>query len=271
MTDSPNFFDLSGEVILLTGCSGQLGNYFTEALISQNAKVIGLDIQKPDFLKKAFNNPNFKFKECDITNEDQMTDALNFSENTFGVPTILINNAALDSPPSDSSGGNFSSPFEEYPYDIWKQVINVNLNGVFVSSKVIGSKMASNKNGNIINISSIYGLISPDQSLYEYKRLKGDNFFKPGAYSASKSGVINFSRYLSVYWANKNIRVNNLVLSGIFNNQDDKFLENYNKRIPIGRMATKEDIIGPLIFLCSDASAYMTGSDLLVDGGWTAI
>ena len=131
--------------------------------------------------------------------------------------------------------------------------------------------MSQNKTGSIINISSIYGLLSPDQSLYDYRRKNNKEFYKPVAYSASKSGILNLTRYLAVYWAKKNVRVNTLSLGGIFNNQDKQFIENYNKRVPIGRLANPDDIIGAIIYLSSSASQYVTGSNIVIDGGWTAI
>ena len=137
--------------------------------------------------------------------------------------------------------------------------------------QIFGNEMAKDKNGSIINISSIYGIVSPDQSLYEYKRKNGDDFYKPVAYSVSKSGMLNLTRYLSVYWANKNIRVNTLTLGGVYNNQDDEFLKNYTTRVPMKRMANPDDIIGAIIYLSTDASKYTTGSNLIIDGGWTAI
>ena len=131
--------------------------------------------------------------------------------------------------------------------------------------------MAEQNYGSIINISSIYGLVSPDQNLYDYRRKNGDDFYKPIAYSVSKSGILNLTRYLSTYWAKKMVRVNSLTLAGVFNDQDKDFLDAYTSRIPIGRMAEKNEYNGAVIFLASSASQYMTGSNLVVDGGWTAI
>jgi NAD(P)-dependent dehydrogenase (short-subunit alcohol dehydrogenase family) len=131
--------------------------------------------------------------------------------------------------------------------------------------------MAKSKKGSIINISSIYGLVSPDQNLYSYRREKGEIFFKPVAYSVSKSGILNLTRYLAVYWAKHNVRVNSLTISGVFNNQDNEFLNQYCNRIPIGRMANSDEYNGAVVFLASSSSSYMTGSNLVIDGGWTAI
>lgn len=130
--------------------------------------------------------------------------------------------------------------------------------------------MAKAGRGSVINVSSIYGVVSPDQSIYEYRRRRGEVFFKPVAYSASKSGILNLTRYLATYWAGK-VRVNTLTISGVFNGQEQAFLDAYCQRIPIGKMANAEDYLGPITFLASGASSYMTGSNLVIDGGWTAI
>ena len=150
------------------------------------------------------------------------------------------------------------------------RVIDVNLKGVFLCCQVAGGAMASAGRGSIINIGSTYGLVSPDQRIYEYRRSDGTPFFKPIAYSASKSGLINLTRYLATYWAERNVRVNMLTLGGVFNNQDAEFLKGYCARVPMGRMAREDEYNGAVVFLISDAAAYMTGSNLVIDGGWTA-
>ncbi len=131
--------------------------------------------------------------------------------------------------------------------------------------------MAHGRGGSVINISSIYGVVSPDQSIYDYRRRRGETFFKPVAYTVSKSAVLNLTRYLAVYWAKQNVRVNSLVISGVFNDQEQAFLDSYCARIPVGRMARRDEYSGAVLFLASGASSYMTGSTLTVDGGWTAI
>jgi NAD(P)-dependent dehydrogenase (short-subunit alcohol dehydrogenase family) len=266
-----NLFLVSNEIVIITGISGQLGFSYAKTFLDLGAKVVGLDIFKNDIIDSfVINFPNnFAFYDADITNKVLLREILFNIESTFGIPTVLINNAAIDSPPSSSVEEN--GPFEDYPESSWDNVLNVNLKGVFLCSQIFGASMARNNRGSIINISSIYGLLSPDPNIYNYRRERGEIFYKPVAYSVSKSGILNLTRYLAVYWAKKNVRVNSLTIAGVFNNQEQKFLESYCGRIPIGRMAEKNEYNGALVFLASSSASYMTGSNLIIDGGWTAI
>ena len=221
-----------------------------------------------DFFKSKYKD-NYEFYISDITNKSSLIDVSKLIFNKFGTPTALINNAAIDSPPGAPI--EETGPFETYPESSWDKVIDVNLKGTFLSCQVFGAMMAEAKKGSIINISSIYGLVSPNQNLYEYRRAKGEDFYKPVAYSASKSGIMNLTRYLAVYWAKYNVRVNTLTIAGVFNDQDDEFLESYTSQIPVGKMANENEYDGSVLFLVSEASSYMTGSNLIIDGGWTAI
>ena len=186
----------------------------------------------------------------------------------LGIPSILINNAGIDSPPGADAEENVL--FENYPEESLDKVIDVNLKGVFICSQVFGGEMAKNNYGSIINIASVYGIVSPNQDIYEYKRKNGQLWYKPASYAVTKSAILNLTRYLATYWAKKNVRVNTLSPAGIFNNQDKEFLDEYKKRMPLGRMAREDEMNGAIIFLASDASSYMTGSNLIIDGGWTA-
>lgn len=266
-----NRFNVNEEIIIITGASGQLGHEYALTFLQAGAKVIGLDIgltQKTEKLLSKYPQ-HFYFLTVDVTKRSELIDALRDIEEHFGTPTVLVNNAAIDSPPSAPPSEN--GPYEEYPESSWDKVISVNLKGVHLCCQVFGAAMAKAKKGSIINIASIYGVVSPDQSIYDYRRERGEVFFKPVAYSASKSGILNLTRYLAVYWAKQNVRVNTLTIAGVFNNQEQEFLDAYNKRIPIGRMADPSEYSSALIFLASKASSYMTGSNLTLDGGWTAI
>lgn len=264
-------FDVGGEVVVITGASGQLGSAYAGAFLERGAKVVALDLQasaRIEALAARYGSGLF-FHGASVTSRQALQAAALAAEERFGTPTVLINNAALDSPPSAPPEEN--GPFETYPEQSWDDVIDVNLKGVYLCCQVFGAAMARAGRGSIINVSSIYGVVAPDQSLYEYRRRRGETFFKPVAYAASKSGVLNLTRYLAVYWARQGVRVNNLTLAGVFNRQESEFLDAYCGRIPVGRMADVEEYNGAVLFLASQASRYMTGSNLVVDGGWTAI
>lgn len=268
---SDSLFDVSQELVLITGVSGQLGSEYAKAFLARGAKVIGLDIDpsaRSDALAAA-HPERYRCIAADVTNKASLQNALAQVEAWSGTPTVLINNAAIDSPPSAPPEEN--GPFEDYPEASWDKVVDVNLKGVYLCCQVFGAAMAKASNGSIINVASIYGVVSPDQNLYEYRRKRGEVFYKPVAYSASKSGILNLTRYLAVYWAKQNIRVNSLTIAGVFNNQEQAFLDVYCGRIPVGRMANANEYNGSVLFLASEASRYMTGHNLVVDGGWTAI
>ena len=265
-----SLFDISKEMIVVTGVNGILGNEYANYLLMQNATVIGVDLNKNqktlDLIDKY--KSKFWFFECDITCSKALSETISRIVNEIGVPSVLINNAAIDSPPSSTIEEN--GPFEYYPESSWDKVMNVNLKGTFLCCQFFGREMVRNKKGTVINISSIYGMVSPDQSLYEYRRKNGEDFYKPVAYSVSKSGILNLTRYLANYWGNKGISVNTLTLAGVYNDQDESFLKEYTSKIPVGRMAHANDYFGALHFLCSNASNYMTGANMIIDGGWTS-
>jgi NAD(P)-dependent dehydrogenase (short-subunit alcohol dehydrogenase family) len=268
---APDVFDLAGRVVVVTGAFGQLGRQFCRALVRRGARVAALD-QAADagLAPQAFGAEHAGVVPVavDVTRRDSLEAALAVVNARLGIPHGLVNAAALDSPPGAPAGEN--GPFESYPESSWDRVMAVNVKGTMLACQVFGGQMASAGRGSIVNVSSIYGVVSPDQRLYEYRREGGDDFFKPVAYSASKSAVLNLTRYLATYWAGKNVRVNTVTFGGVFNGQDDRFLAGYTARVPLGRMARDDEYNGAIVFLLSDASSYMTGSNLVLDGGWTA-
>jgi NAD(P)-dependent dehydrogenase (short-subunit alcohol dehydrogenase family) len=271
---SDKLFDVRDKIVVITGGLGQLGRQFTAALVERGARVAVFDVRAgrknpADTFSRTKNEAGEVFVlPVDVTKRVSIESALREIKSGWGVPDALINNAALDSPPNAPAGEN--GPFENYPTESWDEIMGVNVKGVFLASQVIGGEMARAGGGAIINISSIYGMVSPDQRIYEYRRRAGKEFFKPAAYAVSKSALLNLTRYLAAYWAEKNVRVNTLTLGGVFNHQDDEFLRGYCSRVPAGRMARENEYNGAIVFLISDASSYMTGSNLIIDGGWTA-
>lgn len=268
-----DIFSVEDKVVVITGGMGQLGRQFALALVARGARVVVLDrLVNEEAVKERFGikagEGQMRFISADVTVRSSLEAALAKFKQAWGVPDVLINNCALDSPPGASAAEN--GPFENYPEDSWNKVLDVNLTGVFLCCQVFGGEMAKAGRGSIINISSIYGLVSPDQRLYAYRRKEGAEFFKPVAYSVTKSGLLNLTRYLATYWAAQGVRVNTLSFGGVFNNQDETFLENYSHRVPLGRMAREDEYNGAIIFLSSDASSYMTGANMIIDGGWTA-
>lgn len=266
-------FDIQRRVIIVTGGLGQLGRQFTLALLAQGARVAVFDtLIEEERLAQRFggerHNPNLRFYQVDVTQRDSIAVALQAVTAAWGTPHGLINNAALDSPPNASAEEN--GPFETYPEESWDRIMAVNVKGVMLCCQIIGGALASAGRGSIINIASIYGLVSPNQTVYEYRRAQGQQFYKPVAYSVSKSALYNLTRYLATYWAGQGVRVNTLTFAGVFNNQSEEFLQAYLPHVPLGRMARDDDYNGAVIFLLSEASAYMTGSNMVIDGGWTA-
>jgi NAD(P)-dependent dehydrogenase (short-subunit alcohol dehydrogenase family) len=268
-----DLFSVESRTIVITGGMGQLGACFAIALLERGARVSILDA--PD----AIDRNEATFGEwsrsdrlacfaTDVTRREQLKKSLDATLQVLGEPVGLVTCAAIDAPPGAS--GRDNQPVESYPESIWRQVIDVNLTGVFLTCQVFGERMAQSGRGSIVNVSSIYGLVSPDQRLYEYRQAQGEEFHKPASYSASKGALPNLGRHLATHWARKGVRVNTLTFGGVYNGQAREFVDGYEKRTPMGRMARPDEYVGAVIFLLSDASSYMTGSDLIVDGGWTS-
>lgn len=269
MTDP--LFNVADRTVLITGGLGQLGRQFTGTLLDRGARVAifdanldGAEARLGDLRERR----DLALFQVDVTQRASIEAGLEQVTSAWGPPHGLVNNAALDSPPGAPAEEN--GPFETYPESSWDRVMEVNVKGVMQCCQVIGGSMAAAGRGSIINVSSIYGLISPDQRIYEYRRQGGETFFKPVAYAASKSALFNLTRYLATYWGEKGVRVNTVTFGGVFNNQDEQFLAGYQSHVPLGRMADETDYNGAIVYLLSDASRYMTGSNLVIDGGWTA-
>ena len=257
-------FNLSNKVIILTGAAGLLGTEYAHGLSQAGANVVLADLNF-DKCKKLSLNLNKKYDvnsfpiKLDVTKINSINTMIKAVIKKFSKIDILINNAYF------SEAGYTKIKFENYDLDIWKKGLNVNLSGIFLCCQQIGKIMKKQKNGNIINISSIYGIVAPDQRIYGNTKI-----IKSALYSVTKSGVLNFTRYLASYWRQDGIRVNTLSLGGVEENQNSTFKKNYSNKTMIGRMAKKDEYVGALIFLSSNASSYMTGSNLVIDGGWTA-
>jgi NAD(P)-dependent dehydrogenase (short-subunit alcohol dehydrogenase family) len=272
-------FDLTGKVAIITGGPGLLGQEFCRTLAEAGASIVVADInaQGVNALATTLIKAGFHCLgvATDITQPDSVNALIEETLSTFGRLDILVNSAALD-PTFDpqalaemATQGAVSGSFEDYPLDAWKAALEVNLTGMFLCCQAaVKPMLAQGKKGSIVNICSTYGLVAPDQRIYQ--REGQQTSFKPVYYSVTKAGVLGLTRYLSAYYAGTEIRVNALTPGGIFNNHDEVFLKAYSARTVMGRMANKDEMNGALLFLASDASSYMTGSNLVVDGGWTA-
>jgi NAD(P)-dependent dehydrogenase (short-subunit alcohol dehydrogenase family) len=271
-----NPISISGKVIYLTGGMGQIGRTIARSFLLQGAKVVIADINidsQNSFVNEIKNigidRSYLLFSKVDISKKRSCELSIENVIKQFGRIDVLINNAAIDAK-FDNIGvsKNNNSRFENYPIKLLKKSIEVNLLGTIIITQIVCKYMLRQGNGNIINVASTYSLVSPNQNLYDF----GDGItqFKPVDYIASKSFIPNFTRYLATFYAKNNIRCNAIVPHGIFNEHSKEFLINWGKLSPIGRMCNREELIGPFTFLCSDASSYMTGSILSVDGGWTA-
>lgn len=268
-------FSVKGRIIAVTGGLGQLGKQFSLSLLEHGARVAILDravdiLAVPETLHVYLENNYLLLIDTDVTQKKSIENSLEIIVKAWGeVPYGLINNAALDSPPS--APVEETGPFENFPSESWDRVMEVNVKGVFLACQVFGAEMAKNGRGSIINIGSTYGMVSPDHRIYEYKfKNGGQPFYKPVVYSASKSALVNFTNYLAVYWGRSGVRTNLLGLGGVFNDQDKEFLEGYCSKVPLGRMANEDEYNGTVIYLMSDASSYVTGATIMLDGGWTA-
>lgn len=263
-------FSLKNKTAIVTGALGLIGEEHCKALSEAGANVVVADLDKAkcEEFAKTLETESIGIA-IDVTNKESLTNARDKILEKFGHIDVLVNNAAINDMFENPKAAAEQSKFENYPLELWQKSIDVNLTGVFLCSQVFGTEMVKQKSGSIINIGSTYGITAPDQSLY-IKKDGTQDFFKPPAYSATKGGVIMFTRYLAACWGKDNVRVNTLSPGGVENNQDEFFVEQYSKRTMLNKMAKPTDYKGALIFLASDASKYMTGANLVVDGGWTS-
>ena len=258
-------FDLSNRVIVITGAAGLLGSEYANGFCQAGANVILADKnfvkckKLATELEKKYGVKPLAIK-LDVSNSKSIQQMINQIKKKFSKIDVLVNNAIFP-----EIGKNKKIKFEDYPLDIWKKGVDVNLTGMFLCSQQIGKIMAKQKSGVIINISSIYGIKAPDQRIYGKTKI-----VKSALYATTKGAVINFTRYLAAYWNKTGVRVNTLSLGGVEEDQDASFKKKYSEKTMIGRMAKKDEYVGAVLFLSSDASSYMTGSNLIIDGGWSA-
>jgi len=264
-------FSLKGKTAIVTGALGLIGKKHCEALVMAGANVVAADMdeKKAEAFAASLGEQHGGLK-VDVTNKHALEIARDKILTRYGSIDILVNNAAINDMFENPALAKELSAFENYPLESFQQSLNVNVTGVFLCSQVFGTVMAEQRSGSIINIASTYGMVGPDQSIYKNPQGEQD-FYKSAAYPVTKGAVVNFTRFLAAYWGNKGVRVNTLSPGGVENNQSEFFIENYSAKTPLGRMAKAGDYQGALIFLASDASVYMSGANLVVDGGWTAI
>ena len=271
-------FDVSNKICIVTGGLGQIGKNFAKALYERDARVaIFAAHPTPERVESIFpaaqyQQDRLKVYKVDINKKDTIEAALDQMRQAWpDAPAVLVNCAGIDTQPS--APPEVSGPFEKFPEEVFREVVDVNLVGTFLMTQAVGARMvAAGKGGSIINIGSIYGMVSPIQDIYAYKEERtGVPFIKPVAYSAAKSGVYNLTRYCATYWGKKGIRVNTLSPAGVWRDtQDETFIQNFTARMPMGRMSREDEYNGAVIFLASKASSFMTGANLVIDGGWTA-
>jgi NAD(P)-dependent dehydrogenase (short-subunit alcohol dehydrogenase family) len=258
----------------VTGAVGLLGREHCRALGDAGALVVVTDVSTgacEAFAQELRRTglPDAVGIAADITKVDDVQQLRDRTLARFGRVDILVNSAAIDDKFESPATAAELSKFENYPLELWQRSLDVNVTGTFLCSQVLGGEMARRGKGSIVNIASTYGLVAPDQSIY--KEPDGtQRFHKSAAYPTTKGAVLAFTRFLAAYWGEKGVRVNALSPGGVSNGQSEHFADNYARRTPLGRMAQPGDYRGAIVFLASDASAYMTGANLVVDGGWTA-
>lgn len=260
-------FNVKDKVIVITGALGLLGSAYTAGFTQEGARVVVVDLDGDLCRQKAGEIAGKSGTEplgigCDITDRAAVSEMVAQVISRFGKIDVLINNAAHKSE-------HMFAPFEDFPIADWEEVMKVNVTGMFLCSQAVAGEMKKRQSGSIINISSIYGVVAPDQRIYPEAGDGKVKFNTPLVYSTSKGAVISLTRYLAAYLAGDGIRVNTVTPGGVYQGQDETFVARYRERCPMARMATPEEIFHAVYFLASDASSYITGHNLVVDGGWT--
>lgn len=267
-------FSLAGKVAVVTGAVGLLGRRHCHALAAAGAHVVAVDLAAEMGTELALelereHGVSAHAAVCDITDPASVKGLRDAVVSRFSRLDVLVNNAAVNEKVENPEAPGQLLRFEDFPLDVWEQSLKVNITGTYLCCQILGAVMAEARAGSIVNVASTYGIVAPDQSLY---RLPDgtQTFFKSAAYPTTKGAVLSFTRFLASYWGHTGVRVNALSPGGVENGQDDGFVARYSARTPLGRMAKPTDYEGALIFLASDSSSYMTGTNLVVDGGWTA-
>ena len=270
-------FDLRDRVAIITGGAGMLGMQHGAAIAEANGHVVVADLSEEVVARAAAEITSAHGVEAfgvkvDITDKPQVENMVSAVTQKFGRIDILINNAALTVKGGGQAAANYFAPFEDYPLELWEKALQVNLTGMFLCCQAVGKVMLAQRAGVILNVASDVGNISPDHRIYKgvANPYTGDAFNTPVAYATTKAGVINFTRYLATYWADNGIRVNCISPGSVYADHDPQFVKNLTSRIPLGRVAKVDEYKGVILFLVSDASSYMTGANLIVDGGRTA-
>ncbi len=270
-----DLFSLEGRVAVVTGSLGLLGRNHCRALAAAGASVVVTDLDegKCKGFAAELTGPNGKSLAvgigADITQCDSVDALAKAILSRHGGIDVLVNNAAINDMFESPQAGAELSKFENYPLGLFQKSLDVNVTGSFLTCQVLGAHMAQRGKGSIINIASTYGLVAPDQSIYR-KPDGTQSFYKSAAYPVTKGAVLALTRFVAAYWGEKGVRCNSISPGGVENGQDEYFIKNYAKKTPLGRMAKATELQGALVFLASDASSYVTGANVVVDGGWTA-
>jgi NAD(P)-dependent dehydrogenase (short-subunit alcohol dehydrogenase family) len=261
-------FNLQGKVAVVTGGAGILGRGFVKGLAEAGAQVAVIDMQADAVNAVARDiGPQAAGFVCDVANPDSVEQCVAEILTRFGGIDILHNNAATKT----ADPRRFFTPFEDYPLDVWREVMSVNIDGMFLMAKAVGRDMVRRgKGGSVIQTASIYGLVGPDPRIYEGSDYLGGAINTPAVYAASKAAVVGLTKWLATHWGPAGIRVNCLVPGGVSSGQNSVFADKYADKVPLGRMARADEMVPALLYLASDASSYVTGHVLAVDGGWTS-